>query len=87
VTIAFDKGQDVPAIIRMGADISIAGRSKDNVLVVPARAIITIAGQKYVEVIGADGAVERVQVQIGISNGNETEIVSGLQAGQVIRIP
>lgn len=87
VTIAFEEGQDVPAIIRMGADVSIAGRSKDDVLVVPAQAIMTIAGQQYVEVVGEGGQVERVPVETGISNGSETEIVAGLQTGQVIRIP
>jgi multidrug efflux pump subunit AcrA (membrane-fusion protein) len=87
VTVAFDAGQQVPAIIRMGADVIIAGPLHENVLVVPARAIITIGGQAYVEVVGEGGQVERVAVRIGISDGTQTEIVAGLQAGQVIRIP
>lgn len=87
VTVAFDDGQDVPATIRMGADVAIAGRSRENVLLVPAQAIVAIGGQEYVEVVGDDGNAERVEVQTGVSNGTETEIVSGLQVGQVIRIP
>ena len=87
VTVVFDEGQDVPATIRMGADVSVAGRSRDDVLVVPGQAVITIGGQAHVEVVGEDGAVERVEVETGVSNGTEVEIVAGLRAGQVIRIP
>jgi len=87
VIITFDEGQEIPATIRMGASISIAGQSRENVLVVPTRAIITIGEQSYVEVIGGDGEIERVMVQTGLSNDLETEIVAGLQAGQVVRIP
>jgi len=87
VTVAFDEGQDVPATIRMGADVTITGRSRENVLVVPARAVITIGGRAYVERVGEDGGLERVEVQTGVSNGTETEIVAGLQEGQEIRIP
>jgi HlyD family secretion protein len=87
VTVAFDAGQDVPAVLQMGADVAITGQSREGVLVVPSRAIITIGGQKYVELVGAGGSVERTEIQTGISSDTETEILSGLQAGQVIRIP
>ncbi len=87
VTVAFDEGQEVPPIMRMGADVSIVGRSREDVLLVPSRTILTIGGRQYVEVVGEDGDVERIEVQTGISDGTETEIVAGLQAGQEILIP
>ena len=87
VTIAFDEGQQVPATIRMGADISIAGRAREDALLVPARAVITVGGQSYVDLVGEDGAIERVAVETGVSDGSQTEIVSGLRAGQGVRIP
>jgi HlyD family secretion protein len=87
VTVAFDAGQDVPAVLQAGADVVITSQAREDVLVVPNRAIITIGEKKYVELIGGGGAVERVEVQAGISSDTETEIVSGLQAGQVVRIP
>ena len=87
VIITFDEGQEVPATIRMGANISIAGQSREDVLVVPTRAIITIGEQSYVEVTRDDGKIERVMVQTGFSNALETEIVAGLQPGQVVHIP
>ncbi len=89
VTVALDEGQDVPAVIRMGADVTVAGRSKENVLLIPTSAIITIGGRQYVQVIGAEDGrdVERVEIQTGLTNDAQTEVVAGLEAGQMIRIP
>jgi HlyD family secretion protein len=87
VTVSLNGGQDVPASIQMGANVVFTGRSKENVLVVPSRAIITIGGQPLVEVVGEEGDVERVQVQTGLSDDSQTEIIAGLQEGQEIRIP
>jgi RND family efflux transporter MFP subunit len=87
VTIVFDEDQDVPAIVHMGADVRIAGRSRDDVLLVPTNAILTIGGRTYVETAAEDGDVERIEVQTGITDGVNTEILSGLQEGQVIRMP
>jgi macrolide-specific efflux system membrane fusion protein len=67
--------------------VTIAGRSRENVLVVPIQAMLTIGGRKYVEVVGENNTIERIEVQTGISSSTETEVVAGLQAGQVIRIP
>jgi RND family efflux transporter MFP subunit len=87
VTIAFDRTQVVPAVFRMSADVHIPGRSRDDVLLVPADAILTIGGRAYVETAAEDGDVERIEVQTGITDGVNTEILSGLQEGQVIRMP
>ncbi len=89
VTIAFDEGQVVPATIRMGADVSITGRSKGDVLLVPSDAILTIGERQYVELINEDGEgeVERVEIETGLANDEWTEVTAGLREGQVIRIP
>lgn len=87
VTITFDEGQEVPATIRMGADVTFAGRSRENVLVVPSQAIMTIGEQEVVEVVGYDGEIQRVEIETGISDGSQTEVTSGLQEGQLIRVP
>jgi RND family efflux transporter MFP subunit len=89
VTVAFEEGQpDVPEITRMmGADVRIAGRSRENVLLVPSQAILTIGGREYVEVVGKNGDIERAEIHTGITNGAEMEVVDGLEAGQEIRIP
>ena len=87
VTIVFDEDQDIPATMRMGADITIIVRSKENVLLIPTQAILLSGGRQYVERVQANGAVQQVEIQTGLSNGSETEVISGLEAGDVIRIP
>lgn len=87
VTVALDPGQDVPAALQAGAAVVIAGQSRENVLVVPNQAILSIGGRTYVEAVGGDGEVERVEIETGLSGAAETEIVAGLVEGQKIRIP
>ena len=87
VTITFDADQNVPAIVRVGADVQIAGRTREDVLVVPSNAIHTVGKQAYVEVVKDDGDFERIDIQTGVSDGTLTEIVAGLQVGQVVRMP
>jgi RND family efflux transporter MFP subunit len=87
VTIIFDADQDIPATMRMGADIRIIVRGKDNVLLVPTQAIILSGGRQYVERVQANGMLQQVEIQTGMATGNETEITSGLEAGHVIRVP
>lgn len=87
VTIVFDEPKTVPATIRMGADIQVIVRTKDNVLIVPTQAIYTVAGESYVEVMSADGRRRRVAVVTGLVGATETEIVSGLKEGDVVVIP
>lgn len=87
VTITFDDDQEVPTSIRMGADVVIITRAQEDVVIVPDEAIMMSGGRAYVEVVEADGALRQVDVELGISNGVETEIISGLEAGQTIRLP
>jgi HlyD family secretion protein len=87
VTVAFDLGQAVPPTLQAGASVAITGQSREGVLVVPNHAILSIGGKTYVEAIGEDGGIERVEVETGLSGPSETEIVAGLVAGQEIRIP
>lgn len=87
VTIVFDEDQNIPATMRMGADMRIIMREKENVLLIPTQAIILSGGRQYVEVLHANGATQQVEIQTGLSTGSETEVISGLEAGQVIRIP
>jgi multidrug efflux pump subunit AcrA (membrane-fusion protein) len=87
VTIIFDEDQDIPATMRMGADIRIIVRAKEDVLLIPTQAITLSGGRQYVERVQANGAVQQVEIQTGMSTSSETEVISGLEAGRVIRIP
>jgi hypothetical protein len=87
VSVAFDEGQEVPTAVDLGAVVEITGRSREGVLLIPQRAIITIGERSYVEVLQDDGAVERVEIETGLSNGEQAEVTAGLQEGQEIVIP
>ena len=87
VTVIFDPDQEVPPAIQMGAEAVITGQTREDVLVVPNRALHNIAGWTYVEVVDANNDVQQVDVQTGITDGSMTEITTGVQSGQVILIP
>jgi RND family efflux transporter MFP subunit len=87
VTVGFDEGQDLPAAVGRGASITIQGESREGVLQVPNRAIITIGDLTYVEIVREDGEIERVQIETGLSSGDETEVTAGLEEGDQVRLP
>lgn len=59
--------------------------SRRNVLVVPSQAIVNMDNKNYVYVVGKDDMREIKEVELGASDGNSTEIVSGIDEGtQVI---
>lgn len=77
--VEFDPGQ-LQVRPGMGATVKIATVEKKDVLLVPSRAIKSAGTQKVVNVRDAGGTHSLV-VQVGLSDGNETEIVSGVSEG------
>lgn len=69
----------------MGATLNIATIEKKNVLRVPTRAIKNAGTQKIV-VVKEGNNTRNVVVQTGVSDGNETEIQSGVSEGAIIVI-
>jgi HlyD family secretion protein len=67
----------------MGATVTIATVEKKNVLRVPLRAVKNAGTQKIV-VVKEGGETRNVVVQTGVSDGNNTEIISGVAEGTVI---
>lgn len=69
----------------MSANIDIATAQKDNVVIVPVRAIKTEDSKKYVDVLEADSTTRKVYVETGLQ-GNEgmVEIKSGLNGGEKV---
>jgi multidrug efflux pump subunit AcrA (membrane-fusion protein) len=62
--------------------------TKENVLLVPNTALLPKGAGHAVQVPAASGGTREVEVQTGLTDGTQTEIVSGLQAGdQVMAIP
>jgi HlyD family secretion protein len=75
---------DLPVLTGMTANAELVTANRIGVLLVPNRAIIADrqAGKYYVDRLAADGAVERVQVVIGLRDSRYTEILNGIQEGE-----
>lgn len=69
----------------MTAAIEVLVETRTSVIVVPNRALRRDSDGKYVEVVRG-GALMRVGVETGISNDENTEIVSGLSEGEAVVI-
>lgn len=71
----------------MTASAEITVAEAENVLVVSSAAVSTRdSGASYVKVISPGGAARQVTVQTGLTNDTETEIISGLKAGEEVVI-
>ncbi len=76
------------ATVRPGANatVQIVTARRANVLVVPSRAVQTINGQRAVTVL-FNGATFLVPVQVGLTDGRNTEITGGLNEGDTVVLP
>jgi HlyD family secretion protein len=84
VKIAFDAPPDFELKVGMSADTDIIINERKNVLLVPSRAITQNSqGNPIVKVVVGDRIEER-PVVTGISDGYDTEIVDGLNEGEVV---
>lgn len=63
------------------ASVTIVIQRKDNVLLIPTGAVNTINGRTFV-LLDEGGRQQPVDIQIGVQNDQETEVVSGLKEGQ-----
>ena len=67
----------------MSASCNILVNTKDNILTVPNASIKSVNGQKTVQTYN-NNVLESVVVTTGISNDTDTEILTGLQEGDVV---
>lgn len=77
----------VPAELKPGltADITVHADRRENVLIVPRRAVTVRDGKEIVQVRSADGNVTEATVVTGlVGSDGHVEIVEGLAAGQVV---
>ncbi|HUZ78507.1 MAG TPA: biotin/lipoyl-binding protein [Chloroflexota bacterium] len=83
VTIALDKPD---ARIRPGLDASVVIDTvhKQGVLLVPSLAVQSYQGKDIVLIPQASSPPKQVPVQVGLANARQTEILSGLNAGQKV---
>jgi HlyD family secretion protein len=70
--------------VGMTSNVDIIVDQKDNILLVPNSALLPAGSGRVVQVLDAQGKVQDIPVEIGISDGAQTEIVSGVTEGQQI---
>jgi multidrug efflux pump subunit AcrA (membrane-fusion protein) len=66
--------------------VTIIIANRTDVLMVPNGAVATEGINSYVQVVGADGKLEKRQVTIGISNWQFTEITEGLKESEQVQV-
>jgi len=65
--------------------VSITGRSEKDAWKIPAKAILSAQdGTKSVMVVGADGAAHRKVVAVGLEDGEDVQVTSGLVQGDLV---
>ncbi len=74
---------DAAVLTNMSASATIITDTKQNALVVPSSAITTENGTSIVK-IRVNGRVRPVEVKTGLASDTETEILSGLKAGDTV---
>jgi RND family efflux transporter MFP subunit len=67
----------------MTANANIVTNTKENALIIPSTAVQSQGGQNTVQ-IEKNGTMQTAQVTTGISNDTDTEIISGLSAGDTV---
>jgi multidrug efflux pump subunit AcrA (membrane-fusion protein) len=67
--------------------VSIVVEERNDVLLVPNRAITYQGREAYVQVVSPDGTIEARLIQTGISDSQNTEVTSGLSEGEQVVIP
>ena len=84
VTVCLD-GSNPALLVGMSATAAVVTNRADNAVLVPSLAVKTVGGQQVVAVLGADGKTQtNVPVTVGITNGSETQIVSGLTGTETV---
>jgi multidrug efflux pump subunit AcrA (membrane-fusion protein) len=85
VTVTLD---EAPSTLRLGqtASVTITTDSKQGVLSVPTNAITT-TGDVSTVTVRRDGTDRVTVVQLGIAGDTRTEVVSGVQEGDVLVLP
>jgi RND family efflux transporter MFP subunit len=76
------------AAVRPGANatVQVVTARRANVLEVPSRAVQTINGQRAVTVL-FNGSTFLVPVQVGLTDGRNTEITGGVNEGDTVVVP
>jgi len=87
VAMSIDLPADSPIVTGMKAKVTLSTFHKEDVISVPSSAITTKDGISTIKLKMADGQNEVREVKLGHVAAKKTEILSGLEVGQVIIVP
>ncbi len=79
---------EIPEGTRIGdtVNVNVLLERKDDIITLPLRYVSSYSARRYVRVLNEEGWPEERDVKLGIQSNNVVEIVSGLEAGEVIVI-
>ncbi|MBH0025317.1 efflux RND transporter periplasmic adaptor subunit [Salinibacterium sp. SWN248] len=83
-TVSCTVPSDVVVFPGLTADITIAGGIAEDVMIVPITAVEGAAGSGNVHFVLPDGTTELREVVLGLNDGVNVEVVSGLEVGDTI---
>ncbi|NBU63632.1 MAG: efflux RND transporter periplasmic adaptor subunit [Chloroflexia bacterium] len=75
---------DKRVLIGMTAIVDLVTAEQKNVLLIPNSAILPKGAGRIVQVIGNNGGIKEVDITTGLSDGIQTEVLTGLTEGQAI---
>jgi multidrug efflux pump subunit AcrA (membrane-fusion protein) len=84
VAVAFDPGELQP-YIGMSATVRVPLARKEDVLLIPTMAVQRDVEGYFVLVVKGEKATQR-RIKTGISDGIQTEVVEGLEEGEIVRV-
>jgi HlyD family secretion protein len=84
-SLTLDKAQGL--MVGMSGTAKIITSQRNNVLLVPTKTIKTQGQNKLVELVVAAGKTETRPVRVGMADDQSTEVVSGLQEGDIVVVP
>lgn len=68
----------------MTSNVSIITAAADDVVVVPALAIVKRKNKSFVQFVKGDGTIEKRRIETGIGDLEKTEVISGLSLGDKV---
>ncbi len=80
--------EQTPATMRSGmtANVTFFIESKKDILLVPSEAIKVQDGRTIVSVRGPDGTPQPRDIQVGVTDGKNTEVLDGLEVGETVMV-
>jgi HlyD family secretion protein len=78
--------QDRTLLPNVNVNVTIITSSDNNALVLPREAVHEEDGKNFIYVVKPDKHLDRRQVQLGVANLTQVEILSGLSQGEIVAV-